>query len=95
MIEDLVSTGGSSLDAVKVLQNAGCEVVAVLANFQYALAVSEKRFKDAGCDLYTLSEFPTLVRVAKNAGYIDEDDMVTLREWQNSPSEWSAKFTNS
>ena len=95
VVEDLISTGGSALAAVQVLREAGCEVVAVLANFQYGLPEAEERFEKAGCDLYTLSDYSTLIQMARNAGYVDADDLVTLRNWQSAPDSWSVKFSQS
>jgi orotate phosphoribosyltransferase len=88
VIEDLISTGGSSLKAVEALRKSGLNVVGVLANFQYGLKESETRFEEAGVPLITLSNYEILLEVAKDSGDIDASDIPTLREWRKAPKEW-------
>lgn len=89
VIEDLISTGGSSLQAVEGLRACGLEVVGVLAYFQYGFEISKQKFEEAKCKLVTMSNFPTLLSVALESGYISESDLPLLEAWRLSPSTWS------
>jgi orotate phosphoribosyltransferase len=91
VIEDLVSTGGSSLAAVEAVRNAGGEVVGCLALFTYQMVSAEKNFSDAKCKLITLSNFWTLVRVAAEEGYIKDEEQALILEWSRNPAQWKAK----
>jgi len=86
VVEDLVSTGSSSLEAVRALQEAGCTVTGMVAIFTYNLPVAVSRFQEAGCQLITLTDFETLIEKALKTGYINEDDMKVLREFKTSLS---------
>lgn len=88
VIEDLISTGGSSLDACRALQDAGAEVIGLVAVFTYGFPVAEKAFKDAEIPFYTLSNYPEMIEEAKNKGVVSEDQMVSLAAWRENPSEW-------
>jgi orotate phosphoribosyltransferase len=88
VVEDLISTGGSSLKAVEALIEANLHVVGVIANFQYGLEESRIRFEEANIPLVTLSNYETLLHVAKDSGYIDSADLPTLREWSVAPNDW-------
>ncbi|MFI3299664.1 MAG: orotate phosphoribosyltransferase [Rikenellaceae bacterium] len=88
VVEDLVSTGGSSLKAVEALRNAGCEVVGMVAIFTYGFKVAEDNFKAAGVELTTLSNYNTLIDVAVESNYVTADQVETLGEWRKSPSDW-------
>ncbi len=88
VIEDLVSTGGSSLSAVNALREAGCDVLGMLAIFTYGFEKAEKVFASARCDLHTLCDYDALVERAIETGYISENELVTLKEWRTSPSTW-------
>lgn len=88
VIEDLVSTGGSSLKAVQALRNAGSEVVGMIASFTYGFPVSVNAFAEAGVRLDTLTDYETLIQVALESGYVPSDSLPTLREWRANPSEW-------
>ena len=90
VIEDLISTGGSSLTAVEALRESGCDVLAVLAIFQYNFTEAEERFVKAGCTYKTLSDFLTLIRVARQYGHIREPDIAFLTSWFNDPKAWQA-----
>ncbi len=91
VIEDLVSTGGSSLKAVEAIRNAGCEVVGMVAIFSYEFPVATKAFKDAGVKLITLSNYSALITAALETGFIRDTDVETLKEWRKDPSIWSPK----
>ncbi|UXS20809.1 orotate phosphoribosyltransferase [Staphylococcus delphini] len=83
VIEDLISTGGSSITAVEALQEAGAEVLGVVAFFTYGLNKADETFKAAGVPFNTLSNYDELIEVAREEGKISEDDIQTLVEWRN------------
>ena len=85
VIEDLVSTGGSSLQAVEALRNAGCEVLGMLAIFTYGFQKAVDNFEKAGCQLTTLSNYNAMIDLALQTGYIQEDQVEKLKEWRLSP----------
>jgi len=89
VIEDLISTGGSSLQAVEALRAAGCTVRGVLAIFSYGFAEAEAAFREANCPFDTLSNFETLIGEAVDSGYMDNTYLELLREWRRAPTEWS------
>lgn len=89
VIEDLVSTGKSSLIAVEALRAKGCIVKGMVAIFTYMLDVADKNFKDADVSLFTLTDYNQLITVAKNESYISEQDMASLAEWRRNPEKWS------
>lgn len=88
VIEDLISTGGSSLKAVEALRKNGCEVVGMVAIFTYDFAVANQRFKDANVRLLTLSNYNAVVEEALNISYIAENEVDTLKEWRRDPAKW-------
>lgn len=88
VIEDLVSTGGSSLKAVQALREAGHRVLGMGALFTYGFAVAKNNFKNSPCDLFALSDYDTLLKEASSRGYINEDLRLTLSEWRYNPAEW-------
>lgn len=85
VIEDLVSTGGSSLQAVEALRNAGCEVLGMAAIFTYGFQKATDNFQAAGCELTTLSDYNAMIDLAVKTGYIQERDVEKLKEWRKSP----------
>ena len=89
VIEDLVSTGGSSLKAVEALRNAKCEVLGMLAIFTYGLDVAKNNFEQANCELTTLSNYHQLLEQATETGYITDDALATLHEWRKDPANWN------
>lgn len=89
VVEDLISTGGSSLKAVQAIRNAGCEVVGMVAMFSYGFPVAEKAFKEANVELVTLSNYNAMLEVALATNYIHADDVETLKEWRKDPSVWT------
>jgi len=95
VVEDLISTGGSSLKAVEALIEANLHVVGVIANFQYGLEESRIRFEKANIPLVTLSNYETLLHVARDSGYIDSADLPTLREWSVAPNDWKPNVSRS
>ena len=88
VVEDLISTGNSSLNAVEALRNAGANVKGMVAIFTYGFEVAETNFKHANLDLYTLSNYQNLLNLAVNKKYITESEQETLLEWNVSPSTW-------
>ncbi len=88
VIEDLISTGGSSLKAVEALRAAGCEVMGMVAIFTYGFATAQENFENAGVEVVTLSDYNTLIEVATEQNYISSDDQETLKQWRKSPSTW-------
>lgn len=88
VIEDLISTGGSSLGAVRTLREAGVDVLGMIAIFTYGFSRAEEAFAAEGCRLDTLSNYGVLVDMAAESGYITGGDVEALREWRRKPAEW-------
>ena len=88
VVEDLISTGGSSLKAVEALRNAGFEVVGMVASYTYGFDVAKKAFEDAKVTLMTLTNYEAVLEAALNTGYISQEQIPTLNEWRRNPSEW-------
>ena len=91
VIEDLISTGDSSLKAVNALKDAGANVKGIMAIFTYGFDVATENFKNANVDLFTLSNYQNLLNLAVAKRYITEEEEQTLREWNTSPSTWSVE----
>jgi orotate phosphoribosyltransferase len=91
VIEDLISTGGSSLKAVEAVRNAGCHVVGMLAIFTYGFPVAEEKFKEAKVRLTTLCNYDAILDEALKTDYIDESEIKTLQEWRKDPANWNVK----
>ena len=89
VIEDLISTGGSSLKAVEAIRSAGCEVIGMAAIFTYGFPIAIERFKEAKVKLLTLSNYNAVREVALETNYIAEEDLATLHEWRTDPSIWN------
>lgn len=89
VVEDLISTGGSSLEVVDVLREAGCEVLGLVAIFTYDLDSSVKNFEDKNCKFVTLSNYNTLLEVALENGYIKDNELEKLRQWKKNPKDES------
>ena len=88
VVEDLISTGGSSLKAVEAIRNYGCEVVGMVASYTYGFDVAEKAFKEAAVELVTLTNYEAVVAQALSTGYIKEEEVELLNQWRKAPSEW-------
>lgn len=88
VVEDLISTGGSSLKAVEALREAGVEVIGMVASYTYGFPVAEEAFRQAGVRLLTLTDYEAVVEQAVATGYIKEEDKAVLSEWRQSPSTW-------
>ncbi|SDN60354.1 MULTISPECIES: orotate phosphoribosyltransferase [Prevotella] len=88
VVEDLISTGGSSLKAVAALREYGVEVIGMVASFTYGFPVAEEAFREAGVKLITLSDYNAVVEQAAETGYIKEEEKAVLAEWRKDPSVW-------
>lgn len=88
VVEDLVSTGGSSLKAIEAVRAAGCEVIGMVAIFTYQFPIAQEAFKKAGVKLMTLSNYSAMLEVALETKYIRESDVETLHEWRKDPANW-------
>jgi orotate phosphoribosyltransferase len=91
VIEDLISTGGSSLNAVTALREAGCEVMGMVAIFTYQFKKASDAFTSENCRLDTLSNYSVLVETAVGTGYIGEKEVDTLKNWRSDPANWGVK----
>ena len=89
VVEDLISTGGSSLSAVQALRDAGCEVLGMVAIFTYGFPQAEENFRNAGVKVDTLSDYNTLIGVAVEKDYILSADLETLKSWREAPDKWN------
>jgi len=90
VVEDLISTGGSSLKAVEAIRRDGCEVIGMIAAFTYGFDVAIQAFKDAKVNLVTLTNYEAVVEAALRTEYIDEDDVATLQSWRKDPAHWES-----
>lgn len=88
IIEDLISTGKSSLKAFDALSEAGMNIKGMAAIFTYGFEIAEENFKSAKCELFTLTNYSTLIEKAVENNYISETDVKSLNEWREAPSEW-------
>ena len=88
VVEDLISTGGSSLKAVAAMREAGYEVVGMVASYTYGFPVAAQAFADAGVRLETLTDYDHVVAQALATGYIAETDVELLHEWRKDPANW-------
>ena len=88
VVEDLISTGGSSLKAVEAIRNNACEVIGMVASYTYGFPVAKKAFKDAQIKLVTLTDYEHVVDEALKTGYIDDSDVEVLHEWRKDPAHW-------
>ena len=94
VIEDLISTGGSSLKAVEAIRNAGCEVIGMAAIFTYGFPVAASKFKSAQVELITLSNYNAMLETALETNYIKPEDLETLQEWRKDPASWQGPNNN-
>ena len=88
LVEDLISTGGSSLEAAKVIRDHGCEVLGVIAIFDYGFEAAKLNFEDAGVPYYTLSNYEHLLPKAVEEGFIQQNHLELLQEWRKAPEVW-------
>ena len=90
VVEDLISTGGSSLKAVEALRNNACDVIGMVASYTYGFPVAKKAFDEAQVKLETLTDYEHVVAQALETGYISEEDVTVLHEWRKNPAGWKA-----
>ena len=91
VIEDLISTGGSSLKAVEAIRRDGCEVIGIIASYTYGFPVAIEAFKNANVELVTLTNYEAVLEVAVKTGYINEEDVALLDAWRKDPAHWTGK----
>jgi orotate phosphoribosyltransferase len=89
VVEDLISTGKSSLNAVKALKNEGANVKGMIAIFTYEFDVATKNFEEAGVDLHTLSSYEYLIEQAVETNYVSNSQIETLQQWRAQPDSWN------
>jgi len=88
LVEDLISTGGSSLKAAQAVKEAGCKVIGMVAIFTYGFETSERNFSDARIPLVCLSDFANLLEQAVEKKYLDENQLIYVKSWRLDPSNW-------
>jgi orotate phosphoribosyltransferase len=88
VVEDLISTGGSVIEAVQALRDAGCKVLGVVSIFTYELAKGEQQLKSSNIEAYSLTDFSTLSKIAEQKGLITPENLSSLEEWKQDPAEW-------
>ena len=91
VVEDLISTGGSSLKAVQALRDHGCEVLGIVASYTYGFEVARKAFEEANVELTTLTNYEAVVETALQTGYISEQQVPLLHDWRKDPANWGKK----
>lgn len=94
VIEDLISTGGTSLRTIEKVTNAGCEVVGMAALFNYEFPVAVKRFREANVNLVSLCNYTTLLDVAEKIQFINAEEAEALRDWRKDPGSWMPDTTS-
>lgn len=93
VVEDLVSTGGTSLHAIETVETAGCEVVGMVSLFNYEFPLALKRFREANVNAISLCNFNTLLEVAEDMEFISKKEAAALREWRENPGAWTPEPT--
>lgn len=88
VVEDLISTGGSSLKAVEALRQAECTVLGMAASYTYGFDIARKAFSEANVELVTLTDYEAVVETALQTGYIQEADLKLLHSWREDPANW-------
>ncbi|MDR0768595.1 MAG: orotate phosphoribosyltransferase [Dysgonamonadaceae bacterium] len=92
VIEDLISTGGSSLKAVEAIRNAGCSVMGMIAIFTYGFPVADEKFKNAKVKYTALCNYDAILEEALRTDYVDESEIKTLQEWRRDPARWEPQI---
>jgi len=95
VVEDLISTGGSSLKAVEALRNAGADVLGMVAIFSYGFEVATENIRAAGVELHTLTDYHTLIETALDTGYIQKEEVELLQRWREDPAGWKVNEKSS
>lgn len=91
MVEDLISTGGSSLSALRSLRLAGADVLGMVAIFNYGFSVATRNFEKENCELITLTNYSDMIEQAVKSGYVKEEDLETLKKWRENPESWGVE----
>ncbi|HEY0899585.1 MAG TPA: orotate phosphoribosyltransferase [Sphingobacteriaceae bacterium] len=94
VVEDLISTGKSSLQAVEALREAGCDVAGLVAIFSYGFDAAEENFKAAKCRFSTLCNYNALIDYAAKHNFVSSDEVDLLRKWRENPSTWGTTIEN-
>ena len=89
VVEDLISTGSSSLKAVMALRKLECEVLGMVAIFTYGFKMAEENLKAANCPVYALSNYEVLLDLALDTSYIKQNQLDILRKWKQDPQNWN------
>lgn len=89
VVEDLISTGGSTLKAVEALREREVEVLGAVAIFTYGFPLAENRFTEAKCEVHTLSNYEAMIPIAREMEYVGEDDLQLLKSWRATPDTWN------
>ena len=89
VVEDLISTGGSSLKAVDAIRSNGCTVIGMVASYTYGFDVAKQAFEQAGVELITLTDYESVVAEALKTGYIQPSDVQLLHDWRKDPAHWN------
>jgi len=89
VIEDLISTGKSSLAAVEALHKCNANLLGMVAIFSYGFEIADKNFIAADVTLHTLSNYENLITLAEEQGYVSKEQVSTLQDWRTNPSEWN------
>ncbi|MBO4738576.1 MAG: orotate phosphoribosyltransferase [Bacteroidales bacterium] len=92
VVEDLVSTGQSSLNAAHTLKDMGCNILGMVAIFTYNLPIAAQRFEESGITLRTLTNYDVLLPEAAKEGYIKEEEIQILNQWSKNPEQWAERF---
>jgi orotate phosphoribosyltransferase len=89
VVEDLISTGKSSLQVINVLKEAGLNVIGLVSIFNYRFSIAEEGFTNAAVQVYSLSDYPTLLQIAEQKGLIDTQEQEVLLKWRQEPNSWT------
>ena len=88
LVEDLISSGKSSLDSAQVLKDAGMNVKGIVSIFTYGFDAAAENFKNAECEYVSLCDYSTLLPIAKEQQYVEESDLTVLNKWRDNPAIW-------
>lgn len=88
VVEDLISTGGSSLKAVEALRESDVKVLGLASIFTYGFELAEENFSKAKCPFFSLSDYSSLIKTAKKDGLIKKNDLESLKQWRDAPDKW-------
>ncbi|MDR3061362.1 MAG: orotate phosphoribosyltransferase, partial [Dysgonamonadaceae bacterium] len=92
VVEDLISTGGSSMKAIEAVRNAGCDVLGMVAIFTYGLSAADATFREGKVNVTALCSYDAILDEALRTDYIDESEIKTLQQWRKNPSKWNPQI---